>query len=215
MLKKTALISLRNDYLESRKERRDSVDIEIYNLVLELGYMPILIPNEPLIAKNLNLIFKEENIGLIVFSGGNDLYNLKTDVSNSKYKKRDQLEEILIKYSISNSIPILGICRGFQMIANYLGANIEQIDGHINTTHNLIIKDFSKKIIVNSFHNYGLKNVNLPKLIEPIAIYENDNTIECFITKNYLKSINIMWHPERINGAREESIKIINNYLIY
>ena len=37
-MKKFALISLRNDLILDRDERRDSIDIEIYNLVLDLGY---------------------------------------------------------------------------------------------------------------------------------------------------------------------------------
>ena len=212
-MNKVALISLRNDFINDRLERRDSLDIEIYSLVLELGFIPILIPNEPNITNYFNIVFKEENIGLVLFTGGNDLYQFDKEKNTNIYKKRDELEINLIKYCISNSIPILSICRGFQLIANYLGANIEKIENHININHEVNFINSKEKIIVNSFHNYCLKNKNLPIQIHPLATYKLDNTIEAFKTKSPFKSLNIMWHPERENGAKFKTLDLIKDSL--
>ena len=125
LMKKFALISLRNDLIIDRNERRDSIDIEIYNLVLELGYIPILLPNEPIIIDYFEIIFKEKNIGLVLFSGGNDILKFKDNKNSNSYFKRDSTELKLINYCIAKTIPILSICRGFQLIASYLGGNIE------------------------------------------------------------------------------------------
>ena len=115
-MQKFALITLRNDYIDGRQERRDSLDIELYDLVLELGFIPILIPNVPNLTIYFDRLFNKDNIGLVLLSGGNDLLKFKKDIGTNTYKKRDELELNIIKYSIENSIPILSICRGFQFI---------------------------------------------------------------------------------------------------
>ena len=212
-MKKFALISLRNDLIVNRKERRDSIDIEIYNLVFELGYIPILLPNEPTITDFFELIFKENNIALILLTGGNDIDKFKNKNGSNLYFKRDKLELNLIDYCISKSIPILSICRGFQLIANYLGGNIEKIEGHVDIVHEISLINLKEKINVNSFHSYGLKNNKLPSMIKPFALYKKDNTIEGFTTIEPFKSFNIMWHPERANGSRVKTLKLIKSFI--
>ena len=212
-MQKFALITLRNDYIDGRQERRDSLDIELYDLVLELGFIPILIPNVPNLTIYFDRLFKKENIGLVLLSGGNDLLKFKKDIGTNTYKKRDELELNIIKYSIENSIPILSICRGFQFIANYFGANIEKIDGHVQAKHIINIENSNDNFLVNSFHSYGLKYNNLPKQIKPLAINKFDNTVEAFTTKIPFKSLNLMWHPERKNGAKIKTLVIIKKFL--
>ena len=212
-MKKFALISLRNDLILDRDERRDSIDIEIYNLVLELGYIPILLPNEPKIIDYFEIIFKEKNIGLVLLSGGNDINKFKDYKNSNSYLKRDKTELNLINYCIEKSVPILSICRGFQLITTYLGGNIEKIEGHINIKHKVSLIDLKEDIKVNSFHSFALKGQNLPKTIKPFALHKIDNTIEGFTTKEPFKSINIMWHPERANGSKEKTIKLIKSFI--
>ena len=61
-MQKFALITLRNDYIDGRQERRDSLDIELYDLVLELGFIPILIPNVPNLTIYFDRLFNKDNI---------------------------------------------------------------------------------------------------------------------------------------------------------
>lgn len=212
-MKKFALISLRNDFISEREESRDSIDTDIYKLVIEIGFIPILLPNELVILNHFDKIFKEENIGLVLLSGGNDINKFEKNIGSNTYKKRDELELNLISYCKYKSIPILSICRGFQLIADHLGANIEKLENHINTNHAIKLLHSKEKIFVNSFHNYGLINKNIPNQIRPLAIYEIDNTIEAFTTIDPFSSLNIMWHPERKNGSKYKTIKLIENFL--
>lgn len=213
MQKKLALITLRNDYISKRNERRDSLDIEIYNLVLELGLVPVLIPNIPNFTIYFDLLLKKENIGLVLLSGGNDLLKFENELGTNTYKRRDELELNMIEYCTTNSIPILSICRGLQFIASYLGVNIEKIEGHINSEHEIHIENSNDNLLVNSFHSYGIKCNKLPKQINPLAINKLDNTLEAFTTTKPFKSLNLMWHPERKNGAKIESLDLIKKYL--
>ena len=209
---KIALITLRNDYLNDIKERRDSIDIELYSFLKKFDFIPFLIPNDYEFIKNINQFIQTKDIGCILFSGGNDLEkNINIGGSNT-YHKRDEIELYLIKYCIENKIPLIGICRGFQMIADCLGADIEKVEGHVNTIHEVTLENI-KNINVNSFHSFGLKNKNLPVNIEPLGYCKFDGTLECFRTEIPFRSLNFMWHPERDNGSKEEVYKLIKDFL--
>ena len=140
-MKKIALITLRNDYLCERKERRDSIDVEIYSFLRGIGLIPFLIPNDSELIKNIDILFDYKNIECVLLSGGNDLEELKNKGGKNIYVKRDKIEINLIEYCSKNKIPIIGICRGFQMIAQYLGANLEKVEGHVNTIHEVNVKN--------------------------------------------------------------------------
>ena len=65
--------------------------------------------------KNFSRISKKIKPNLIILSGGNDLFN------NNKYvKNRLKIEKKIINYGISKKIPILGVCRGMQLINHFL-----------------------------------------------------------------------------------------------
>lgn len=148
-----------------------------------------LIPN----SKNLLSNYLSKNVDLILLPGGNDIYE-----KNLSSKNRLAIENRLIKYSIKNKIPLIGICRGMQVINIFFGGKIDKITGHmkkftkISMRHNL----FKKKILkVRCFHNYGIKPKSLSKDLEIYATDKNDN-IEMVKHKDY--SIRgLMWHPER------------------
>lgn len=207
-----ALISMRSDYIESRKERRDSLDVEIYKMIHDLGFTPLLVSNDILALKNLLRNIDVFNIGLVVLSGGNDLSSIKNN--ENSWEIRDKVEDMLFNISIENNLPILGICRGLQFIANKLGYKLVKVKGHVNTIHKNKIINTNTYLDFNSFHSWGLKDSKKNKLINPIAICPIDDTIEAFYTDLKFNSICIMWHPERFHGQYKFSIKIIKKFLL-
>tara|TARA_A100001388_G_scaffold277673_1_gene270478 strand:- start:7560 stop:8240 length:681 start_codon:yes stop_codon:yes gene_type:complete len=208
---KIALISMRSDFIASRKERRDSIDESIYKMIHDLGFTPLLIANDLIAVSNLLSKIDIHHIGLVVFSGGNDLTCLENN--QNSWEIRDEVEEMLLNICIKNNLPILGICRGLQFIATKLGIKLEIIKGHINTIHKNKIINTDKYLDFNSFHSWGLKYTNNQKLINPIAICAFDQTIEAFYTNTNFHAICLMWHPERANGQYKFSIKIIKSFL--
>ena len=192
---KIALISMRSDYIANRNERRDSIDENIYKMIHDLGFTPLLIANDLFAVSNLISKIEIHNIGLVVFSGGNDLSYLEN--SKNSWEIRDQVEEMLLSICIRNNLPILGICRGLQFIASKLGFKIEKLKGHLNTIHKNRIFNTDKYLDFNSFHTWGLKYINNQKLIKPIAICTLDQTIEAFYTNSNFNAVCLMWHPER------------------
>ena len=61
----------------------------------------------------LDNIFKIKIHGLIL-SGGNDLFNIKRNKVNL-LREKNEIE--IVKYFIKKKLPIIGICKGFQLFA--------------------------------------------------------------------------------------------------
>ena len=67
---------------------------------------------------------------MIILPGGNDIHG-----KNHLFKTRLKIEKDLLSLSIRKEIPLIGVCRGMQVINNYFGGDIKKIKGHMNTKH--------------------------------------------------------------------------------
>ena len=68
----------------------------------------------------------------LILSGGNDLYSL---IKLKENLIRDKNEIKLIKFALKNKIPILAVCRGFQLVAKFFKCKIFKIKDHVRTNH--------------------------------------------------------------------------------
>ncbi len=190
-------ITQRVEIIENINERRDALSQEWGELAKACGFIPVLIPNDPDIAIKIS---EEFNIDGIIFSGGNDLA-----AYGGNAPERDDTETALIRYSVENNIPLLGVCRGAQMLLHYFGAKLEKVEGHVRTEHIL-----TSGKTVNSFHGFGAKAA--PSCIEVIEKSE-DYVIEEFAHSEYKNIYGIMWHPKRYRPFRDEDLKFIGRKL--
>jgi N5-(cytidine 5'-diphosphoramidyl)-L-glutamine hydrolase len=176
-------------------ELREALDVQWAKLFKELNFIPIFLPYEYSFKKILN----EMKVDGIILTGGNDLNLIN---SNEISQKRDNFELSLIQYSLENRIPLMGFCRGMQIIAYYFGASLYPISAHINIDHRLSVNMNSKyvnylKVLekVNSYHRYGIKNVNLNEILVS-AVAETDSSIEVIEHHKY-PIMGCLFHPER------------------
>ena len=121
--------------------------------------------------------------------------------ANQISQKRDEYEGQIITYCLEESLPLLGVCRGAQRVAEYFGANFTRSDIHIGK-HSIQNLTTYQKRIVNSFHNYCIE-----KIREPLCgiAFAEDSTIEAFRHK-HKPIFGVMWHIERENGMCDASI---------
>lgn len=182
---KRILISQRRDKVKSRNESRDALDVRWAKILFELGLLPIPVCSE--LADKENYIELLQPDGILL-SGGNDITN---------EPKRDLIESQLLDYAYRNTLPVLGVCRGMQMLNHYLSGSLVSIDHHVATRHPLQGEwaDRHNYKTVNSYHNQGIYTDTLGNNLTPLATAP-DQVIEA-IKHDHLPWYGIMWHPER------------------
>ena len=180
-------------------ERRDCTDQRIAELLALCGYIPMPVPNIREIAENMA---KQVHPKGIVFTGGNSLAKYGGDAP-----ERDETERMLVSWGIAHEIPLFGICRGMQFLADCFGGKIASVEGHIATRHEIrgeLLRDS-----VNSYHTLALWEV--PKELKVLGT-ATDGSIEAFCHRE-LSVMAVGWHPEREPAYAEEDVELIRNFL--
>lgn len=150
----------------------------------------LLLPN--LGVQNIPDYCKRMGVNRFIFSGGDD---------PNVTPLRDESEFSLMKYAEQNKFPVLGICRGMQMMGQYFGMDMTPVENHVRTRHVVAGDDIRQE--VNSYHNYALKDC--PEVCDIIARSQGDDAIEAIRHKN-LPWQGWMWHPEREDDFATEDM---------
>ena len=183
-----------------------------HKMVDRCGGIPILIPP----GSSVEIIDKID--GLII-SGGPDIspeiYGQENGkFTNETYPEQDISEIALIKSAIEKDLPLLCICRGFQLLcAIHDGVLYQHLpetngfedhggwDGNV-TEHGVNIVEGSRlekimgnRIIANSTHHQGVKD---PGSLKITALSSHDGLIEAVEIEKLTFCIGVQWHPERI-----------------
>ncbi|WP_429971763.1 gamma-glutamyl-gamma-aminobutyrate hydrolase family protein [Fructilactobacillus sp. Tb1] len=196
------------------------------NLLVSHGITPMIIP---LVPNDMVKSYVDEIDGVII-PGGNDitpaLFGEKPHAKLGKtYLPHDEFEIQIINDAIADKIPVLGICRGHQIINVALGGSLYQdlasqqpnVHEHnqpepagVSVRQVTVDKDsvLAKSVgthpIVNSKHHQAVKDIaNGMK----VTAYSDDGVVEAM--ENADASImGVQWHPEFLweNDPIEEQI---------
>ena len=177
-------------------EIREALSLEWGELLSDVNFIPL----------SYTKPIEKYNINGIILSGGNDLSHLNP---NNLSILRDKYENNVIKYAIESNTPILGVCRGAQMLAYYFDSTLQKMPNHVNKNHTIKFQDETYK--VNSFHNYCIT-----KLGEKLQILAtaDDDTIESFRHKDF-PIFGMMWHIEREKILSTPSKEILESFFKY
>ncbi len=205
-----------------------------YMSVLEAGGTPVVIPsydNEKALVSIL------DTLDGLVLSGGADIdpdYLGEEPLDCiSVNPRRDAQELMLVRLAVERQIPILGICRGIQMLTAALGGKLYQ---DIKTQHGRPCIEHSQTIArglpshdvkiekdsllhslmgtetlaVNSFHHQAVKEV--PQGFRVTAMSE-DGIIEGMESTTFRPILGIQWHPECFILEADRTMMPIFNWL--
>ena len=196
-------ISMRITDAVNYKEQRDTIasDWSTYLLSEFPDCQWILIPN---MGEKVVDYFHQWNLNVLILTGGDDI---------GRYPIRDITEFALLKMAIENKIPVIGICRGMQLIHHFYDGKLLSGDNqfdeiHRSKEHCVLLK--GHRYMTNSFHSNQIDENSLHNDFEILATCENDATIEAFEKQGVL---GIMWHPERSIPYQKWNTELIREFI--
>jgi gamma-glutamyl-gamma-aminobutyrate hydrolase PuuD len=176
--------------------RRDCLDQVWVKFLLGCGLLPIPVPNSVEAALTIG-----EKVDGIVLTGGNDLTAYGGDAPD-----RDETETALLDLAERRNIPVLGVCRGMQMILHRFGSRLEKVQGHV--TPSQLISINGRSVAVNSFHNFGALEVSPPLMTWAVAA---DGVVEA-VRHEERRMIGVMWHPERLQPFATDDVALFSGF---
>ena len=212
-----------------------------YMSVLRAGGIPVIIPprymEEGEDEEELTTLL--DGIDGIIFSGGGDPNPLLFGEEPIKELRgitpeRDMQELKLVKLAYNRQIPMLGICKGIQMINAALGGTLYQ-DIHcqmegirikhsqdedrrfpshsINIAENSILHSLfgTCTMQVNSFHHQACREI-APCL--RVSAKSTDGVIEAIESNEYKSILGVQWHPETYVLRNSEQMLPLFRWLV-
>lgn len=206
-----------------------------YMSVVEAGGTPVVIPSYDDEKALVSLL---DTLDGIVLSGGADIdpdYLGEEPLDCvSINPRRDAQELMLVRLAVDRQIPVLGICRGIQVLAAALGGKLYQDirsrhDGecieHSQTiarglpSHDVrLVKDsllyslFGKEVLaVNSFHHQAVKEA--PEGFRVTAMAP-DGIIEGIESTAFRPILGVQWHPECFILENDRTMMPVFGWLI-
>ena len=178
-------VSQRVQRLPERGERRDALDQAMTSFLCAAGVLPLPVPNG-LAGAAPDASILQAWLGAcapsaVVLTGGED---------SGVHPERDETEALLLDYAEARELPVLGICRGLQVMAARAGAPLRPVEGHRGVRH-AVAGVLSGE--VNSFHALGLPAA--PPGFDVLA-RSPDGLVEA-VRARALPWEGWMWHPER------------------
>lgn len=207
-----------------------------YRSVLEAGGIPVVLPPHDDIDVLKDML---DSLDGILFSGGADLNPLfvrEEPIQGLRgiNHRRDLQELLLVRLAYDRQLPMLGICRGIQMMVAALGGSIYQdiysqkdknclkhsqdLD-RATASHSVSLSAgsilhglFQSDILyVNSFHHQAVKDV--PSSLKVTAV-SSDGVIEAVESTEHKSVLGVQWHPEAYCMAGKDDMRPIFDWLV-
>ena len=188
-----------------------------YRSVLEAGGAPVIIPPCDDTDMMVSLL---EGVDALILSGGGDINPLYLGEEPLRElgginPARDWHELMLVRLAANRQIPILGICRGIQVMTAALGGKLcqdiykessatlkhsQETERHVCThtvrieANSLLHRLFGTETLpVNSFHHQAVREV-APGFA--VSARSADGVIEAVESTEHKSMIGVQWHPE-------------------
>lgn len=197
-----------------------SIGINYVNAVLRAGHVPVVLPRA---ESRETLAAMLDRVDVLMLAGGCDLDPATFGAEPSPnlgrvVKERDTLELALLDEAVRRRMPVVGICRGIQVINVYCGGTLYQDlpsewDGPALTEHQRPDKPWEAvhditivegtllarllgrtRIGVNSTHHQAIRQLGQGLTVTARA---DDGVIEAIEARD-LPIVGVQFHPERL-----------------
>ena len=208
-----------------------------YTSVLRAGGVPLIIP--PYEERDA-LLSTLESVDGILLTGGGDINPLflgeePVEELHGINHRRDRQELLLARLAADRQIPMLGICRGIQVMTATLGGKLYQDIGtqagtkcikhsqeldrayashtvrmEAGTVLSRLFPD-NDVLPVNSFHHQA---VSEPAPGFRVSARAADGIIEAVESAEYKSMLGVQWHPECMTLAGDDSMLPLFRWLV-
>lgn len=192
-------------YIEPRDALAQDWSVFLQRVLPDAHWIPV-----PNIGKDVSEFMEYWGLNGFILTGGNNIYDAPI---------RDETELTMLEYATRNTLPVLGVCRGMQMICHYYNQSplpCLNPQNHVTTTHRVHLTDNflqwdEDELTVNSFHEQCVGTADqFRRDLKPFAIAD-DGLVEGVINANK-RLLGIMWHPERDNPASDFDEYLIQSF---
>jgi gamma-glutamyl-gamma-aminobutyrate hydrolase PuuD len=191
-------------------------------LLLRLGILPVMIPvleGAPACLPD----YMANMMGLLLVEGEDiEPEHYKAEPENFEHLEKthplkDKIEIRLIRHALRKRLPILGICRGSQLLNVVCGGTLygdvqkekKSRLKHIDFSHydayrhwisvvagSSLEKWYQRdRLLANSYHHQGIRD--LARGFKPMA-YSEDGLVEAYYDPNAKFVVGLQFHPERM-----------------
>jgi len=174
----------------------------------------------------------------ILFTGGEDvdpeLYGERIKYGNVKINRaRDDFERALLDAGVESRLPVLGICRGIQLINVRFGGTLyqdlksdtaleldhKQPGSRSEPSHSVTVTEpdsllhgiFTGLCRVNSLHHQAIKRLGRGL---KVTAHSEDGLVEAVeLAGGYPFFLAVQWHPEEMFSECPEQLKIFEQFV--
>lgn len=228
--KKRPVVGLTMSYDFAIKRERYYIPVEYVQVTREVGGIPLLLPS---VNDDETIDEFAERIDCLILTGGGDIdperfHREPLPALGDVDPLRDEFEFKLISRALERKIPVLGICRGMQVLVAATGGTlIQDIESEVDKplqhrqkappwagSHRIEVFENTclysilqcKEIKVNSFHHQAVLDAG-PYF--RVSARTSDGIIEAVESRNGdVFVLGVQWHPELMWQRDEMSLGI-------
>lgn len=214
--------------------RRALLHFAYCEAVAAAGGVPVILPH--VAEADVRRAYLERIDGLLLSGGGDvapQFYNEEPHALLGKVDSaRDSSEVDLTREAARQGLPVLGICRGLQVLNIAFGGTLyqdlsqrgvasfqhQQIAAREETVHavrfsagSLLTEWFGKSARVNSFHHQAVKRAADGFTVSALAADGVIEGIEYAAQDAFL--LGVQWHPEHMAGPGGEMAPLFENFV--
>lgn len=207
-------LTQRVERVPAHGERRDCLDQRWGRLLASRGFVPVPLSN---VVDDVRRYLEALGLHGVILTGGDHIGS--PDGAGPSAPERDRFERELLALCSARGLPVLGVCRGAQMLCLFHGGRLRRVAGHVARRHAVtreggelpapvgrVVRHWPARFEVNSYHSLTLLPGPSSRCI-PLA-RADDGSVEA-LGHVELPQLGILWHPEREDPFAEGPLDVI------